>query len=152
MKKVQLTTEGYQNLKNELKLLKDSKRPVAVDRLQMARSMGDLSENSEYVAAKEELSFIEGRILEIEEILKNVEVVENQVSNDRIILGKTVVVEINEISETFKLVGEYEADPANHKVSPTSPIGQALIDKKIGDLVEVTTPAGKSSYKIIDIK
>jgi len=152
MKKVQLTTEGYQNLENELKLLKESKRPLIVDRLQMARSMGDLSENSEYVAAKEELSFIEGRILEIEEILKNVEVIENQISNGKVVLGKTVVVEINSTQETFKLVGEYEADPVNHKVSPTSPIGQAFIDKKIGDLVEVITPAGKSTYKIIDIK
>lgn len=152
MIKTQLTEEGFKKLKDELKLFKSSKRPIAVDRLQKARAMGDLSENSEYVAAKEELSFIEGRILEIEEILKNVEVVKNNLNNDKVSLGKEVIVETNGAQLTFKLVGDFEADPTKYKISSTSPIGKALMDKKVGDLIEVSIPAGKSLYKIIDIK
>ncbi len=152
MKKTQLTTEGFEKLKTELDELKKTKRPLAVDRLQKARAMGDLSENSEYVAAKEELAFIEGRIQEIEEILKNVEVIKNQISNEKVSLGKEVIVQINGMQENFKLVGDYEADPMAHKISSTSPIGQALMGKKVGESVEISIPAGKCTYKILNIR
>lgn len=150
--KTQLTKQGYDNLKKELDELKNQKRQQAVDRLAKARAMGDLSENSEYSAAKEELAFVEGRIQEIEEILKNVEVVENNAQNNHIQLGSSVTVEINGKKELFQIVGEFEADPLNKKLSHTSPIGQALIGKKPGDWVEIDVPAGKIKYKIVEIK
>lgn len=152
MKTAQLTKEGFENLKKELDQLVKEKRPYAIDRLGKARSMGDLSENSEYTAAKEELAFVEGRIQEIEEILKIVEVVENQNGGNKVEIGSSVMVENNGKKELYQIVGEYEADPMNKKLSHTSPIGKALIQKKVGDWVEVDVPAGKIKYKIIEIK
>jgi len=152
MKKTQLTKEGYEKLQKEYKELSEVKKPYAVDRLQKARSMGDLSENSEYSAAKEELAFVEGRIQEIEEILKTVEVVENNGQNGAVEVGTSVTVEINGKKELFQIVGEFEADPLNKKLSHTSPIGQALVGKKVGDWIEVEVPAGKIKYKIVEIK
>lgn len=152
MKKTQLTKEGFENLKKELDELVKTKRPYAIDRLGKARSMGDLSENSEYTAAKEELAFVEGRILEIEEILKVVEVVENHNTADKVEVGSSVAVEVGGKKELFQIVGEFEADPMNKKLSHTSPIGHALLSKKVGDWVEVEVPAGKIKYKIIQIK
>lgn len=150
--KTQLTKQGYDNLKKELDELKTKKRQQAVDRLSKARAMGDLSENSEYSAAKEQLAFVEGRIQEIEEILKNVEVIENNNQENYIQLGSSVSVEINGKKELFQIVGEFEADPLNKKLSHTSPIGKALIGKKPGDWVEIQVPVGKIKYKIVEIK
>jgi transcription elongation factor GreA len=150
--KNQLTKQGFENLKKELEELKSIKRPQAVDRLSKARSMGDLSENSEYSAAKEELAFVEGKIQEIEEILKDAQIVEINNNSNTVQLGSSVVVEINGQKEKFEIVGEFEADPLNKKLSHTSPIGQALTGKKVGDWVEVEVPAGKIKYKVIDIK
>ncbi|KKP87347.1 MAG: Transcription elongation factor GreA [Microgenomates group bacterium GW2011_GWC2_46_7] len=152
MKKTQLTKSGFENLKKELEELIARKRPYAVERLHKARSMGDLSENSEYSAAKEELAFVEGRIQEIEVILKTVEVVENHTNGSKIEVGTSVTVEIDGKKELFQIVGEFEADPMNKKLSQTSPIGQALVGKKAGDWVEVNVPAGKIKYKIVEIK
>jgi len=152
MKNTQLTREGFENLKKELDNLVKVKKPYAVERLGKARSMGDLSENSEYTAAKEELAFVEGRIQEIEEILKTVEVVENHNGGNTVEIGSTVVVEVDGRQEVFQVVGEFEADPMNKKLSYTSPIGQALIGKNVGSLVEVDVPAGKINYKIVEIK
>ncbi len=152
MKTTQITKEGFDNLKKELSELIEIKRPKAVERLSKARSMGDLSENSEYSAAKEELAFIEGRIQEIEDILKVAQVVENKNQNQKVAVGSTVVVENNSQKITFQIVGDFEADPLNKKLSCTSPIGQALIGKKTGDIVEVDVPAGKITYKILEIK
>lgn len=152
MKKTQLTQEGFGRFQNELDNLKNVKRPAAVERLQKARAMGDLSENSEYVAAKEDLAFTEGRILELEEILKNAEVISsNSIDSTTVSLGKKVTVEIQSNKETFHIVGEFEADPLNKKVSPTSPVGKALIGKRVGETVEIEIPAGKKTYKIVDI-
>ena len=152
MNHVQLTKEGYDNLEKELKELKEVKRPAAVERLHKARSMGDLSENSEYNAAKEGLAFVEGRIQEIEEILKTAQVVANQNNNHQVKVGTSVTVEIDGKKELFQIVGDFEADPGKRKLSHTSPIGSALIGKKIGDWVEVEIPAGKIKYKIVEIK
>lgn len=152
MSKIQLTKQGYADLEKEHQDLLKNKRPQAVDRLQKARAMGDLSENSEYNAAKDELAFVEGRIREIEEILNQAEVVENKVVSDQVQLGSKVTVEVNGKNELFQIVGEFEADPMNKKLSQNSPIGQALMNKRISDLVEVTIPAGKVQYKIVEIK
>lgn len=151
MKKFQFTKEGYEQLVKELEELKSVKRPASVDRLQKARAMGDLSENSEYHAAKEDMAFFEGRIREIEELMKNAEVVEST-SNNGIQLGAEIVVERDGKEETYSIVGEFEADPMQKKLSATSPIGSALLGKKKGDTVEVEVPAGKLKYKILKIK
>jgi len=152
MKKTQLTQEGHDNLKKEYEELVKVKKPYAVERLHKARSMGDLSENSEYTAAKEELAFVDGRILEIEEILKDVEIISNQANGNHIELGTSVTVEVNGKKELFQIVGEFEADPMSQKLSHTSPIGQALLGKKQGEWVTVEVPAGKIKYKIVEIK
>ena len=152
MAKIQLTKQGHQDLQKEHEDLIKNKKPQAVDRLQKARAMGDLSENSEYNAAKEELAFVEGRIRETEEILNNAEVIENNTSNGKIQVGSSVTVEANGKNDLFQIVGEFEADPMNKKLSQNSPIGQALMDKRVGDMVEVDIPAGKIQYKIVGIK
>ena len=154
MTKTQLTRSGFDKLKQELVELNTIKKPKAVERLSRARSMGDLSENSEYSAAKEELAFVDGRVQEIEEILKTAEVVEDQQNSNTVNIGSKVTVSIVNTNDqdSFYIVGEYEADPMNKKLSNTSPIGQALFGKTIGDIVEVDIPAGKVQYKIIDIK
>lgn len=150
--KTQLTQEGLAKLQAELRELVDVKRPTTVERLSKARAMGDLSENSEYTAAKEELAFVEGRIKEIEEIEKNAEVVANHTNGSTVSLGSQVTVSTNGDKEMFTIVGEFEADPRVKRLSSTSPIGQALIGKKVNDTVEVEAPSGKLIYKILEIK
>jgi len=152
MTKIQLTQKGFNDLQLELEDLIKNKKSKAIDRLSKARSMGDLKENSEYTAAKEELALVEGRIQEINNVLSNAEVTLMYKAGNKIEIGSTVTVDINGQKDTFQIVGEFEADPMNKKLSQNSPIGQALIDKKIGDLVEINIPAGKIQYKIIEIK
>lgn len=152
MKKVQLTQDGFQLLKKELSTLKDEKLPLAIDKLQKARSMGDLKENNAYSSARDELSLMEGRVQEIEEILKNVEIINQISSKDGISIGARVTIEVEGNREQFHIVGEYEADPMNKRVSHTSPIGKALIGRKVGDTIQVEIPSGKINYKIVDIK
>ena len=152
MPKIQITQKGFDDLKIEHQDLLKTKKPKAIDRLSKARSMGDLAENSEYAAAKEELAFVEGRVQEIEGIINNVEVIENNNNLGQVQVGSAVTVEVNGETDLFQIVGEFEADPMNKKLSQNSPIGQALINKKVGDLIEVTIPAGKVQYKIVEIK
>lgn len=152
MKKIILTKEGYETLQNELKGLTETKRHTAVERLQKARAMGDLSENSEYTAAKEDLALVEGRIQELQTILKDVEISDSHTVTRIIKIGNTVVIEHAGKQNEYHIVGEFEADPMNKKLSQTSPIGKALLGKKIGQIVQVQAPAGKTSYKIISIK
>jgi len=149
--KIQFTQDGYKNLEKELAELQDNKQPQAVQRLHKARSMGDLAENSEYSAAKEELAFVQGRIREIEELMKRAEIIEPQ-TTDGITIGTEVVVEKDGKIEIFSIVGEFEADPTAKKLSATSPIGKSLLGKKEGDTVVVEVPAGKQKYKILKIK
>src|SRR4051812_20740222 len=125
MKKIQFTKDGFEKIQKEYDELKKTKRQAAVDRLQKARAMGDLSENSEYTAAKEDLAFIEGRLRELEELMQNAQVVQTQAQVGIINIGMKVVVEINGDQEEFTLVGEFEADPMSKKLSTTSPIGKA---------------------------
>jgi len=151
MKTIELTKEGHGVLQNELKELQEAKRPLTVDKLQKARSMGDLKENNAYQSAREELSTIDGRILEIQYIIKYARISETSSNTSQIALGNTIEVDTNGASRTFKIVGEYEADPMNGKISATSPIGKALIGTKAGMSVKVSTPTGIIVYKILSI-
>lgn len=153
-KKIYLTKEGLEELKKEFEELSKTKRPDVLSRVSQARSMGDLSENAEYAAAREELSFIDGRIDELEELLKQaVLIVESgsKSSNHVIKLGSKVTLNIKGKKEDFMVVGEWEADPKEKKISHESPLGKALIGKKVGEKVEVEAPAGKVLYTIVSV-
>jgi transcription elongation factor GreA len=152
-KKIYLTKEGLAELKNEYKELSTVKRPDILARVSQARSMGDLSENAEYVAARDELSFIDGRIDELEELVKQAVLIQDPHSkgNSIIKLGSTVTVKIKGKKEIFTVVGEWEADPKDKKISHESPLGKALIGKKVGEKVEVEAPAGKLGYIIVSV-
>jgi transcription elongation factor GreA len=151
---VKLTKQGLEVLRTELGELRDVKRPKLVERLANARSQGDLSENSDYQSAKEELEFLDGRIDELEEVVKTASVVSGsgKAENGGIGVGTKVTVKVNGIKATFDIVGEWEADPINKKISHDSPLGVALSGKKIGDKVEVEAPAGKLRYEILAIE
>lgn len=152
-KKVYLTKEGLEDLRKEHEDLAKIKRPQVVQRVSEAREMGDLAENAEYSAAREELAFIDGRIDELEELLKQVEIIaEDKNSKNQVVLGSKVTVKNNSNSIIYNVVGEWEADPAEKKISHESPLGKALLGKKIGESVEVTAPAGKILYTVVDIK
>ena len=146
-KKIYLTREGLEDLKREYEELTKTKRPEILDRVSAARNMGDLSENAEYTVAREELSFIDGRIDELDELLKQAVLISNNHSST-IKLGSTVKVNTNDGKEVFTLVGEWEADPKEKKISHESPLGKALLGKKVGEKVEVEAPAGKIVYTI----
>ncbi|MFI5265195.1 MAG: transcription elongation factor GreA [Candidatus Levyibacteriota bacterium] len=151
-KKIFVTREGMEELKHELDDLNKVKRPEVLERVSAARAMGDLAENSEYTAAREELTLIDGRIEELTEILKNAELISgNGKSNKSIQLGSMVVVSINGKKEEFSLVGEWEADPHNKKISHESPLGKSLIGKSVGEKIEVEAPAGKIVYTVVSI-
>lgn len=146
-----MTKEGLEELKREYQELVKTKRPAAVDRLSEARENGDLSENSEYSDAKEDLAFIDGRITELEELLHGAKVVTNH-GKTHIDVGSRVTLHVNGTKDVFHLVGEWEADPVNKKISHSSPLGKALLGKKAGETAEVEAPAGKILYKIISIE
>lgn len=150
--KTQLTQDGHQKLVEELELLTKTKRPAAVERLARARAMGDLSENSEYHAAKEELAFVEGRVREVDAILKQAEIVEVTGSQHVIGLGSKVTIQSGDEIEMYEIVGEFEANPMEKKLSATSPIGKALIGKKVNDEVQISVPAGTKSYTVISVQ
>jgi len=151
-KQIQITKEGLESLKKELHELSEIKRPKVVDRLANARSQGDLSENSDYHNAKEELEFLDGRISELEDVLKSAVVAENNGSADGVAIGAKVTVKNGGGEQAFSIVGEWEADPAAKKISNTSPLGQALIGRNVGDKVEFEAPAGKITYEILSIE
>jgi transcription elongation factor GreA len=152
-KKVYLTKEGYEKLKQELENLLGNERKAIAERIKTAKEYGDLSENSEYSDAKDQQSFVEGRILEVEHLLKNAEIIDDEHLNcSDIKLGCTVHLEAEDKNLKYKIVGSTEADPLKGLISNESPIGKALLGKKKGDLVEVTVPAGIMKYKVSDIK
>lgn len=153
-KKIYLTKEGIEDLKKEHAKLVDNKRPGVLERLSQARNMGDLSENAEYSAAREELSFIDGRIEELAELLKNVSLIQEdhkKGSRKTIALGSRVVLHHKGKKDEYTLVGEWEADPIAKKISHESPLGKALLGKIIGEIAEVEAPAGKVIYKVVDV-
>ena len=153
-KKTLLTYTGLKQLEDELELLKVVKRKEVAEKIREAREQGDLSENAEYDAAKDEQRDIEARIDELEKLLKNVEVVdEDEVATDTINVGCTVEVYDCEFEEEmeFKIVGSTEANSLSGKISNESPVGRALIGRKVGDLVSVETQAGTMEYKVLKI-
>jgi transcription elongation factor GreA len=152
-KKIFLTKEGLEELQKEHKELTKVKRPQVLTRLSQARDMGDLSENAEYTAARDELSFIDGRIDELEELLKQVNIItEDSKGKVTVQLGSTVMLHHNNKKEEFTVVGEWEADPAAKKISHESPLGKALLGKQEGEKIEVSAPAGKVVYTVVGVK
>lgn len=151
--KVLLTQAGYEKLKAELDDLKINKRKEIADKIKEARAQGDLSENAEYDAAKDEQSEMEGRIEEIETIFKNFEVVENE-DDGKINIGCRIVVRDVEMDDTMELnmVGSSEANPLDGFISNESPVGQALMGKETGDKVTVDSPAGPIEYEILSVE
>jgi transcription elongation factor GreA len=152
-KKVYLTPEGREELRQELDELVNVKRPALAERLRKAIAQGDLSENADYHTAKEEQSFLEGRIQEIEAILRRAEVIKETRRSDVVSLGSrvTVVEDGMEDPETFRIVGIAEADPINGKVSHESPIGKALLGRRVQDVVTVEAPGGEIAFRITGI-
>ena len=150
-----MTKEGKEKLEQELEMLKTVKRKEVVERIKIARSFGDLSENSEYDSAKEEQAFVEGRITTLENMIRNAKIIEeSELDSDIVTLGKSVTfIELpNGDEETYSIVGSAEADPFEGKISNDSPIAKSLIGKKIGDEVVVHTPGGDMNVRITAIK
>lgn len=151
-KKFILTKEGLVQLKSEYDQLIKAKRPAIAKRIQRAREFGDLSENSEYDAAKDEQTLLETRITQLEEILHRAQIINPPKKSDFVVIGSTVVVEVDGEIDEFAIVGTVEADPAKKKISNESPVGAALLGAKVGEVVEVTTSIVRAKYKILEIK
>lgn len=151
MKKLfKLTDAGIKELEAEMAALIAERGPIA-ERIKVAREFGDLSENAEYSSARQEQGRCEARISEIDHILKNVEVIKDSKDNSKVSLGNTVVLSGSGNDKTFTIVGSVEADPLSGKISDESPIGKALLGKKLGDDVEIVTPVATTEYKISSI-
>src|SRR5690606_25396080 len=157
-KQYPMTLDGKQKLEDELNTLKTVKRPEVVERIKVARSFGDLSENSEYDSAKEEQGFVEGRISLIEQMLRNAVIITEDETSNTISLGKTVTFDelINgkraNFEESYTIVGSAEADPMEGKISNDSPIARALMGKHVDDVVKLTTPGGDMEVIILEVK
>lgn len=155
MDKVPMTLEGYTNLETELKRLKTVERPEIIKAIATAREHGDLSENAEYHAARERQGFVEGRVGDIEDMVRRAEVIDvSKLSGKIIKFGATVKLadENTDEENTYQLVGEHEADISAGRLSITSPLSRALIGKTVGDSVEVMSPGGTRSYEILTVR
>lgn len=146
-----ITQDGLEKLKEELDRRKNVTRHEIAERIERAKELGDLSENAEYAEAKDEQAFNEGRIIELEQLIKSLTVVEQNGDKSVIDLGSTVEVEVNGTTKTFTLVSFNEVDPENQKISNESPIGEALMGHKKGDEVTVKLPAGDVVYKVLKV-
>ena len=154
-KEVLLTEEGYEKLEKELDNLVNVKRREVAKRIKVAREFGDISENSEYDDAKNEQAFIEGRIKEIKNMLRNARVVkDDEVTDKTVNIGTTVKLKDKDNDEiySYTIVGAAESDPLNYKISHESPIGKSIIGHKIGDTVKVEVPSGIISYEVLSIE
>jgi transcription elongation factor GreA len=150
-----MTQAGKEKLEQELENLKTVKRKEVVERIKIARSFGDLSENSEYDSAKEEQAFVEGRITTLENMIRNAKIIsEDELNSDQVSLGSSVTfIELPDgDEETYTIVGSAEADPFEGKISNDSPIAKSLLGRKVGDEVTVQTPGGEMNVKIVLIK
>lgn len=154
MEKIPLTTKGFKKLDAELKVLKSERRPAVIRAIAEAREHGDLSENAEYHAAREEQSHIEGRVKELEGIISLADVIDVTKLSGTVKFGATVelVDEDTDVEKTYQIVGEPEADIEANLLNLKSPLARALIGKEEGDSVEVRTPGGGKSYEILSIK
>jgi len=154
MQKIPMTAEGREQLEEELRRLKNDERPAIIRAIAEAREHGDLSENAEYHAARERQSFIEGRLLELQDIISRAEVIDmSKMSGDVVRFGAKVLLADEDTDEetTYQIVGSHESDIAAGRLSVTSPLARALIGKSLGDSVEVTTPRGAKSYEIVKV-
>jgi transcription elongation factor GreA len=152
---VLLTGDGIKKLEDELHLLKSVKRREIAERIRTAIDFGDISENSEYEEAKNEQAFIEGRIITLEKMLRHARLIDtSDVPPDTVAVGSTVVLKDQNTGDEleYTIVGSAEADPDNDKISNRSPVGKALLGKKVGEIVEVKVPAGTNQYMILDIR
>ena len=148
-----LTREGYEKLQQELEYLRTERRAQVADQIRIAKEDGDLRENAGYENAKLEQAFVEGRIQTIEEILKYAQIIKHDGNSDAVALGATVIVQEESYEpETFQIVGSAEANPSVGRISHASPLGRALLGRRVGDVVDVNTPGGVSSFEIIEIK
>ena len=147
-----LTSEGYLDLETELNTLKSEERPRIIEAIKEARAQGDLSENADYDAARDEQAKIEARIQELEYMLEHAKIIEKK-SGDVVSVGTTVTVKYvdDEEEEVYSIVGSMEADPFENKISNESPIGKAIMDKKVGDTISVESPNGAYDIKIVKI-
>ena len=155
MNKIPMTANGYENLQSELKKLLNEDRPNIIEAIAEARSHGDLSENAEYQYAKEQQSLIEGKIVDLESAISRAEIIDvKSLEGDDIKFGATVEIEDDDNGEvvTYQIVGEYESDIKNNKLSVSSPLARGLINKSIEDVVEINSPKGQKSYKIKSVK
>jgi len=155
MQKVPMTMEGFSRLEDELRHLKGVERPAIIRAIAEAREHGDISENAEYHAARERQSFIEGRLAELEDKISRAEVIDvSKLSGRNVKFGATVTVVDEDTDEraAYQIVGQDEADIKTKRLSITSPLARALIGKKVGDTVEVTTPGGGKSYEIVKVQ
>lgn len=146
-----VTPEGLEKLKTELEYLKTEKRKQVSDRIKTAKEFGDLSENAEYQEAKDEQAFTEGKILNLENLIKTA-VVADKNDDDQINVGNTIKVDREGQTLEFTIVGSTEGDPSNGKISVESPLGQAFVGKRLNEEFVVDLPAGKIQYKILEIK
>ncbi len=151
--KFEVTKEGYQKFEEELEYLKTVKRKENIQALQEARAQGDLSENAEYDAARDEQAQIEARIVELENIIRNAKIIESD-NSDSLTIGKEVVFQIlpDGEKEKYHIVGSEESDPFNGKISINSPVAQALVNHKVEEIVDIQTPSGAYQVKILEIK
>jgi len=155
MEKVPMTTNSYSMLEEELKKLKSEDRPNVIRAIAEAREHGDLSENAEYHAAKEQQSFIEGRILELEYKVTRAEVIDtSSIKSNKILFGATInlIDEKNEKEITYKIVGVDETNVEKGLISVSSPVARSLMGKMLGDVAVVNTPGGKTTYEVLNIK
>ncbi|TSC92360.1 MAG: transcription elongation factor GreA [Candidatus Berkelbacteria bacterium Licking1014_7] len=152
MAKHKITQIGFDKLRQELDYLKNVKRPQVIKRIADAREMGDLSENSDYDDARDEQSFLEGKIKNLENQIKNCEIVGQIVKNGEIMIGSKIEVKVNGLKMVFEIVGQNEADPLQGKISDKSPIGSALLGAKPGDEVNVQTPKGIVKYQVLGVE
>ncbi len=150
-KKYLLTQEGLTKLSEELKYLINEKRKEVIERIREAAAHGDLSENADYAQAREEQSFIEGRIQEIEDMIKNAEIITASSQHSTVTIGSTIVVKVSDKEKTYTIVGSNEANPLEGKISNESLVGKALLGKKLHDKVSVQAPAGEVEYEIVSI-
>lgn len=151
--KTYVTKQGLEDMKKELEFLQTEKRPEVIEALKEARELGDLSENAEYDAARTEQAELEAKIASLTQMLENVEVIE-EAKTDKVSIGNIVELEYIEDKEkeVYTIVGSTEADPFNNKISNESPIAQAIINKKKGDIAKVSSPNGEYEVKILNIK
>lgn len=147
-----MTTQGLAKLQEEYSNLVNVKRSEIAKRIKFARTLGDLSENAEYHAAKDDQAFMEGRIKELDHIIRNAVVSTSSGNGDAVGMGSKVRVHIDSTEQTFEIVGAQEANPLKGKISHESPIGQALFGKKVGEKVDVEVPVGTLTYSILEIK